>query len=121
MLKIKRFSALAVFVAFSIVTILAIRFFGQERMTFLHTNYVIIAQIMIAFLLGALLNSVHKKLIFCFKPYYLVVSLVCLILIIPLYAFYEYLPVFFALNVSYIQSFLSLYAGANLFSALFGQ
>ena len=54
------------------------------------------------------------------QPYYLAVSLVCLILIIPLYVFYEVLPVFFALNISYIQSLLPLYAGANLFSALFG-
>lgn len=120
MLKIKRFSAVAVFAVFSFVTILALRFFSQERIIFFHGSYVIIAHVIITFLLGILLNSVHKKLAFSFQPYYLIVSFVCLVLIIPLYTFYVDLPSFFKMNVSEIQSFLSLYAGANLFSALFG-
>lgn len=120
MLKIKRFSELAVFAAFSFAAILALRFFTQERMVFLHYGCVVAAQVIIAFFIGIFLNSVHKKLVFSFQLYYLIVSIVCLVLIIPLYTFYEHLPLFIKMNFSEVQSFLSLYAGANLFSALFG-
>lgn len=121
--KIKHLLAIAIYVAFSIAAIFMIRFFKKGGFVFFCTHFhlIVIAQIVITFLLGMLLNSVHKKLIFSFQPYYLTVSLVCLLLIIPLYTCYEYIPIFFKINLDYIQSFLSLYAGANFFSALFGQ
>jgi hypothetical protein len=77
-------------------------------------------QVLLSFALGILINSINKNFTLKtlkFNLFYFIVSLICLVCIVLLYALYEFLPQFFIQNLSIVQFLLSVYAGANLFSA----
>jgi hypothetical protein len=93
---------------------------STQKMFYFHYYTVIAIQISLSFVLGILINAVNsnfKSKALKLDLFYFIVSLICIVCIILLYALYEFLPQFFIQNLSIIQFLLSVYAGANFFSA----
>lgn len=117
--KIRYIIEPAAFVLLTFVSVLVIQAADQIKVFYFHPYGVIIMHTIIMFLLGMLLNAIHRKMVFCFNLVYLVISLVCILAIFLLFQLYAYLPQFFIKNLNTIQLFLSAYSGANFVSALF--
>lgn len=120
MQKAKRILELAVYSLFGAAATYMINISSTQRMFYFHPYAVIAIQVLLSFALGILINAVNRNYKFNalkFDLFYLVVSLICLVCIVLLYALYEFLPQFFIQNLSIVRFLLSVYAGANFFSA----
>lgn len=71
------------------------------------------------FAFGISLSLIDKKLQFHFSLSHLIVSILCLLGIVLMYALYAVLPYFILTNMNIIQMLLAGYAGANFFTAFF--
>lgn len=120
MQKVKRILELAVYFLFGAAGTYIINISSTQRMFYFHYYTVIGIQVLLSFVLGIVINAVNKNFTLKtlkFDLFYFIVFLVCVVCIVLLYALYEFLPQFFIQNLSIVQFLLSVYAGANFFSA----
>ena len=117
MQKLKNIGKPITFILFIVISVLILDSIDQDWLYF-NPYRIIGVQVALSFLLGIFLNAIDKKLAFHFTLFYLVISVLCILLIISFYVFYSYLP-YKNKNLSVARSFLAAYSGANFLAAFF--
>lgn len=108
-----------IFILLAVIIFLGAGIVNQESSITLNLYLVVGIHIAVYFAFGISLSLIDKKLIFHFSLFHLIVSILCLLGIVLMYALYAVLPYFILANMNVIQMLLGGYAGANFLTALF--
>ncbi|MGE4215333.1 MAG: hypothetical protein AB7E42_11240 [Anaerotignaceae bacterium] len=112
------------YIVFSVLILIAIEIFNTQNNKFIPYQlvYAAIFNVIVCILIGMYINSINRNISFKnfkFNISRFLIFIGCLIVIVLLWAFYGYLPKIITSYFTIVHYLISIYAGANLLSALF--